>query len=198
MFDNAEEALASVSTAPDSAPAQSVPEPSSYIAHTALPKAPSSPEHLAPPLRMAQSRPAASERRRPHRSLTVFEQRCHKLVVERWGPGKPAVPQDNESAKRANPKTAVACDEQAIDVLIGELLTRRWVPREKANAIEAKQAEFGPQPEIPIGRLGHRVDVAQGEPVPDRPRVVRVLADLQRRAQRESAGSWGRVASRPA
>ena len=84
--------------------------------------------------------------------------------MERRGPDKPAVPQDHESAKRANPKTAVAGDEQAIDVLIGELLTRRWVPGEKANAIEAKQPEFGSQPEIPIGRLGHRVDVAQGDP----------------------------------
>jgi hypothetical protein len=66
--------------------------------------------------------------------------------VERRSPGKPAVPQDDESAKRANPQTAIACDEQAIDVLIGELLTRRWLPGEKANAIEAKQPEFGPEP----------------------------------------------------
>src|SRR4029453_16159086 len=98
---------------------------------------------------------SAIERRRPHRSLTVFEQRCYELVVECRRPGKPAVPQDYESAKRANPKTAVACDEQAIDVLIGELLTRRWLPGEKANTIEAKQPKFGPQPEIPIRGLGH-------------------------------------------
>src|SRR6185295_1073828 len=134
---------------------------------------------------------SAIERRRPHRSLTVFEQRCYELVVERRRLDKPAVPQDYESGKRANPQTAIACDEQAIDVLIGELLTRRWLPGEKANAIEAKQPEFGPEPEIPIGCLGHGVDVAQRKPVPNRPRVVRVLADPQRWAPRESAGSQG-------
>ena len=132
-----------------------------------------------------------TERSRPHRALTVFEQRCHELIMECRRTGKLAVPQDYESAKRADPQTAVAGDEQAIDVLIGQLLTRGWLPGEKANPIEAKQPEFGPQPEIPIWGLGHRVDIAQREPISHRPRVVRVLADLQGRAQRERAGVRG-------
>jgi hypothetical protein len=40
-------------------------------------------------------------------------------------PGKPAVPQDDESGKGADPKTAVARGEQAVDVLLGKLLTCR-------------------------------------------------------------------------
>ena len=67
------------------------------------------------------------------------------------------------------------------------MLTRRWLPGDTANAIEAKQAEFRAEPEIPIGRLGNRVDVAQGEPIPDGPRRMRVLADVERGIQREAA-----------
>ena len=69
------------------------------------------------------------------------------------------------------------------------MLTRRWLPGDTANAIEAKQAEFRAEPEIPIGCLGHRVDVAHGEPVPDGPRGVRVLVDVERGVQGESAGA---------
>jgi hypothetical protein len=67
------------------------------------------------------------------------------------------------------------------------MLTRGWLPWDTANAIEAKQVEFTAEPEIPIGCLGDRVDVAQGKPVPDGPRGVRVLADIERRIQREAA-----------
>ena len=66
------------------------------------------------------------------------------------------------------------------------MLTRRWLPGDTANAIEAKQAEFRAQPEIAIGRLGHREDGADGEPVPGSPRSVPVLADIQRWVQRQN------------
>src|SRR5271165_5132213 len=65
------------------------------------------------------------------------------------------------------------------------MLTRRWLPGGTANAIEANQAEFRAGPEIPVRRLGDRVDIAKGEPVPDPPRGACVLADLQRWVQRQ-------------
>ena len=63
--------------------------------------------------------------------------------------------------------------------VVREMLTRRWLPGATANAIEAKQAEFCAEPEIPIGRLGHRVDVALEGPILDGPRGMRVLTDVQ-------------------
>jgi hypothetical protein len=44
----------------------------------------------------------------------------------------------------------------------------------------ARQPEFPAKPEVPVRRLGYRVDVAQREPVPNGPRGVRVLANIQR------------------
>ena len=44
------------------------------------------------------------------------------------------------------------------------------------KSIEAEQAEFGAEPQIPIGRLGHREDRAHREPVPGCPRGMPVLA----------------------
>ena len=53
----------------------------------------------------------------------------------------------------ANPKTPIARGEQASNVAAGEMLTRRRLPWDEPNAIEAKQAEFRAQPEITVGRL---------------------------------------------
>src|SRR5208337_316885 len=120
----------------------------------------------------------------PYCSLAVFEQRCHKdfakLRVLRQFAAIPA----HEASKRANPKSAIARDEQAVRSA-GEVLTRRWLPGDSVDAIEAIQAEFAAQPEIPVWRLSHREDGADGEPVPGSPRSVPVLADLQRRVQRQ-------------
>ncbi len=64
----------------------------------------------------------------------------------------------------------------------------RWrLPGDVPDTIEAKQAEFRAQPEITVGRLGNGVDGAFGKAVADLPRRVRVLADVQRRIQRERA-----------
>jgi hypothetical protein len=67
------------------------------------------------------------------------------------------------------------------------MLTSGWLPRGSANAIEAKHAEFRAEPEIPIGRLRNRVDVALDEPTPDSPRLMGILADVKRGIQREAA-----------
>src|SRR5208337_2602014 len=104
--------------------------------------------------------PASGSRQRtgPHRSLTDLEQRCHKLFRKLLlrARGQLGTVPTYKAGKRANPKSAVARDEQAVDVLVREMLTRRWLPRNTANAIEAKQAEFRAEPEIPVRRLGNR------------------------------------------
>jgi hypothetical protein len=60
------------------------------------------------------------------------------------------------------------------------LLTIGWLPRNRANTIEAKNAEFRAQPNVPIRRLRDRADPAFGEAVADFPRRMRVLADIER------------------
>ena len=130
------------------------------------------------------------ERADPHRPRPILEQRCHEFGHVLVQGQRPAA-ERGEAGKGADPQSAVARDEQAVDVLLGETLALGRVPRDDANAIEAKKAELPTEPEIPIWRLGHRVDVADGEPVPDGPRGMRVLADLQRRVQRERARGGG-------
>src|ERR1017187_2675314 len=67
------------------------------------------------------------------------------------------------------------------------MLASGWLPHDPANAVEANHAEFRGKPEIPVGRLSHCEDIAQGEPVPAGPRAMRILADVQRWVQRQSA-----------
>jgi hypothetical protein len=62
-----------------------------------------------------------------------------------------------------------------------ERTTRCWLPRNRSNAVEANQAEFGAQPEITVRRLRNCVDEAFEKAVADRPRSVRVLIDVQSR-----------------
>src|SRR5271165_2682820 len=125
---------------------------------------------------------AAGIRKRagPHRSLTILEQRCHKVVTKLRARGQLAATPGCKAHSRANPKGAVSRDEQAVDGVVGKMLTRRWLPGATANAIEAKQAEFCAEPEIPIGRLGHRVDVALEGPILDGPHGMCVLTDVKR------------------
>ena len=67
------------------------------------------------------------------------------------------------------------------------MLTRRRLKWNNSYPIEAKQAEFGPQPEIAVGRLGNRGDGAFRKSLADPPRGVRVLADVERGIEREGA-----------
>src|SRR5271166_3806541 len=78
---------------------------------------------------------------RPHRSLAVFELRCHEAFANLRVRGELAAIPAYKAGKRANPKRAVARHEQSVGFL-GELLTRRWLPGDTSNAIEAKQAVF--------------------------------------------------------
>jgi hypothetical protein len=71
----------------------------------------------------------------------VLEQRCHKQSIKLGVAGQLAATPANKASKRANPKSAVARDEQAKG-LVGEMLARRGLPGDTANAIEAEQSEF--------------------------------------------------------
>ncbi len=67
------------------------------------------------------------------------------------------------------------------------MLIRRWLPGDGSDTIEAQQPEFRAQPEIAVGRLGDGPNGAFGKSIADFPWRVRVLADVQRRIQRERA-----------
>jgi hypothetical protein len=55
----------------------------------------------------------------------------------------------------ADPKAPIARGEQLSNIATGEVLTRWRLPWDASNAIEAKQARFGAEPEITVGRLGN-------------------------------------------
>ena len=73
----------------------------------------------------------------------------------------------------------------------GQLLTGRRLPPDEAHAVEVKETELAPQPQVAVGCLGHRGDAAQRESVTDRPRGVRVLADLERRIRGKNGRGCG-------
>ena len=107
-----------------------MPELSSHKLQTNEPKAPSSTSIARRRfgLRTVDLRGLrrTAQRAGPHRSFPVFEQRCHKLFAKLRVPGQLAAIPADKAGKRANPKSAVARDEQTVRG--GEMLTRRWLP----------------------------------------------------------------------
>jgi hypothetical protein len=61
------------------------------------------------------------------------------------------------------------------------MLTHWRLPWDAPNTVEAKQAEFGAEPEITIGRLSNRSDDAFEKAFADGPRRMRVLIDVETR-----------------
>jgi len=55
----------------------------------------------------------------------------------------------------ADPKPPIARGEQLSNIAAGEMLTRRRLPWDAPNAIEADQAEFRAQPKMTVGRLSN-------------------------------------------
>jgi hypothetical protein len=85
----------------------------------------------------------------------------------------------------ADPKTPVARDEQLLNVVAWEVLTRRRLPGSFCDTVEAKQPEFRSQPEVAIGSLGNGVDSAFAKTFPNLPRSVCILINIQRRIKCE-------------
>ena len=105
--------------------------------------------------------------------------------------GEFSVFQTHKSFRGANPKRPVVCGEQAENTVGREMLTRRRLPDNTPDAIEAHQAELRTQPEITIGRLRNGEDGAFNKAVADLPPHVRVLADIECRVQRERTRTTG-------
>jgi hypothetical protein len=79
----------------------------------------------------------------------------------------------------ANPKTPIARGNESSNVATREMLTRWRFPWDAPNAIEANQTKFRAEPEIAVGCLSNFVDGAFEKTVADRPRVVRILIDVE-------------------
>jgi len=128
---------------------------------------------------------------RPYHALAVLEERAHDPAGELGILREAAVLPACQPSEGADPKRAIAGDQQLVDFAAGELLAARRRPLGAANAIEAAQAEFGAEPEIAVGRLRDRINGAFGNAVADLPGVVLVLVDVQRGIQRERARANG-------
>jgi hypothetical protein len=124
----------------------------------------------------SRSRPPAC----PHRSFTILEESKHILSIKFWVLSQLAVLPTGKPCACGDPKTPIAGGEQVSNIAAGEVLTRWRPPLHVPNSIEAKQAEFRAEPQITVGRLSNCVDGAFEKAVSDRPRVVRVLIDVER------------------
>src|SRR6266700_2049117 len=113
----------------------------------------------------------------------VLKKGIDELSSEFRVPSEPAALPTCKALVGADPKSPVAHDEQASNEIVGQMVTLRRLPSDIPDAIEAKQTEFGSQPEITIRRLGNGGDLSFRKPLADLPRRVRVLADVQRRIQ---------------
>src|SRR5262249_29148714 len=133
----------------------------------------------------------SSDRRRPpgdpYRSFTILEQRLDNLTIQFGVVRQLAVLPAGESAQGASPRPPVARALQASDIAAGEMLPLWRLPGDGPHAIEPKQPEFGAEPEISVGRLCDGTNDAWSKPFDGFPRGVRVLADVERRVQRERA-----------
>jgi hypothetical protein len=137
----------------------------------------------------AESATGNRERANPYRSFTIFKQRLNLKSIKLCVLSQLAVFPTYKPFSSANPKRSIARGEQPFNIAARELLSRRGLPGNAPNSIEAKQAELRPEPQITVGRLSDRSDEAIRNAIARRPRRVRVLADMERWIQRESKGA---------
>jgi hypothetical protein len=117
---------------------------------------------------------------KPHRPFPILKERTNlsgNLRVER----QLAVLPTCKPLGGANPKAPIAGGEQASDRSAREMLTCGRPPRDRSNTVEVEQAGFRAEPEISVGRLSNGGDGTFEKAVADRPCVVRVLIDVDRR-----------------
>src|SRR5262249_32132290 len=120
----------------------------------------------------------------PDRSIAILRGRKNNLSGKFQVLRELAVFPTGEPLQGANPQSPVECNQQAGDVSRWELPLLR-LPRHSPDAVEPEEAELRAEPEVAIGCLSDRVDRAAKEPVANPPRGVRVLAEVQRRIERE-------------
>ena len=131
--------------------------------------------------------PRRRKRRRtsPYRAVTILEELHDFLSGKLRVLSQPPVLPTGQSFTSTDPKSAIARGEQAGNLAGGEMLIRWRLPEDSSDPIEANEGVLSSQPEIAVGRLGNRGDGAFGKALADLPRRVRVLADVERRIQRE-------------
>src|SRR5262249_17660837 len=134
---------------------------------------------------LAESSSRNADRADPHQTRTVLEETMNILSVQLRVPCELALPPAGQSLRRANPQSAIARAEQTPDRARGKRLTRGRLPGHGLDAIDPSQPEFGPQPEIAVGSLGHRTDGALDKTFAAFPSRVRVLADVERGIERK-------------
>src|SRR5579859_2306495 len=137
----------------------------------------------------AQPRKRSRRRRRarPDGSLAVLEQCVDEPSFELRIQGEPIASPACQARVRADPERAIARTEQTADVGIWERLTRRRLPRNGPDAVEPKQPQLRAEPQITVRRLTDGFDLASGKSLLSPPGSVRVLTDVERRIQGESA-----------
>ena len=115
----------------------------------------------------------------PNCLLAIFQKRTNKGSSNlRVLPQLVFLP-TGKSLEGTNPESAVVRNQQVSDVVAGQLLTARRLPRNGANAVKAKQTKFRTQPEITVGSLGNRIYLASGKALANPPRGVGVLIDVE-------------------
>src|SRR5690242_14570795 len=95
--------------------------------------------------------------------------------------GKAGVLPTHKARRGADPKAAIARDQQLSNIAALKRCTRQRQPGSFAEPIEPQEAEFRPQPKITVRCLSDCLDRAIEEAVTDRPGGMRVLAEVQRR-----------------
>jgi hypothetical protein len=123
----------------------------------------------------------------PYRAFAILEKLGDHPVPQLRGAREPAPAPTTEPFQRADPESPIARGKQAGDEVGGELLILGRLPGDGPDAIETKEAELRAQPKVAVRRLSDRGDRSLGKTLPDLPRRVRVLADVQRRIEREQA-----------
>src|SRR5271155_3276435 len=143
------------------------------------------------PLNRAESPGLCCPRASPYRSFEIFKECKNRLPGQLWVQDQLAVVPTCKALTSANPKCPIACGKQVQNIAAWKLLARGRLPWHAPNAIEAKQAEFRSEPKIPVGRLRNCLDSAVEKALSGLPRGVRVLTDIERWVQCESARTPG-------
>jgi hypothetical protein len=74
----------------------------------------------------------------------------------------PAVP-THQPLRRSDPERAVASGDKGGDETARQSMAERRRPRDRSDTVEAKHAQVGSQPQVPVRCLGYRPNDASDE-----------------------------------